>query len=376
MADIEIHGEAHPRFAPVREVFARHFAEGLEIGARFTLVHEGDVVLDIWGGHADRARTRPFGPETLTPLFSTTKALAALLMARLVDQGRLAYGQPVAEVWPEFGQAGKATITVEQLMSHQAGLAGFPEPMEPSAWYDWDGVCARLAAMAPLWPPGSASGYHPVTYGYLVGEIFRRADGRMMADALREDIAEPLDLDLWIGIPEAEIGRAAELQRPPAMPDFGQVTDVIRWAFLAPWSSPGGAARLVIRSAPIPSTNGYATALSLARLMGALAGDGWLDGVPILSPAAIAEMARARIRGRDLVLPYEVAWGAGVLRNEGLSIWGPGQETFGHAGWGGSCAFADPERGLAGAYVMNRQGRDLIGDVRPKALIAAAYATL
>lgn len=364
----------------MREAFAANFAPdapgGQELGARFALVERGELVVDLWAGFADRARTRAFGPDTLTPVFSTTKAVAALMVARAVEAGRLAYDQPVAELWPEFAQAGKAAITVEQALSHQAGLAGFPDEMDPALWFDWDAVCARLAAMAPLWPPGTASGYHPVTFGYLAGEIFRRADGRTMGTALREDLAGPLGLDLWIGLPDAEHARCAELQRPNALPDFGELNPATRAAFLTPWSSPGGRGQAEWRRVEIPSANGHATAPALARLMGALANGGWLEGEQILSPALIAEAARERIRGQDLVLPYVMSWGAGLMRNEIERPWGPGAATFGHSGWGGSCAFADPETGVAGAYVMNRQSAVLLGDPRPRRLIEAAYAGL
>ena len=371
---VEISGFAHPRFAAVRQAFAANFEAGQELGARFALVEAGELVVDLWAGFADRAQTRPFADDTLTPVFSTTKLLASLLIARAVEAGRLAYDQRVAEVWPEFAAAGKAAITVEQLMSHQAGLPGFIEPMEPSLWFDWDAICARLAAMAPLWPPGTASGYHPITFGYLAGEVFRRVEGRTMGAALREDLAAPFGLDLWIGLPDSEHARCAEMQRPGAMADFGEINEATRAAFLTSWSSAGGRGRDDWRRMEIPSANGHATAPALARLMGALAAGGWLDGAQILSPALIAEATRRRISGPDLVLPFTMSWGAGFMRNETLKVWGPGEATFGHSGWGGSCAFADPQRKLAGAYVMNRQSPDLIGDTRARRLIEAAYA--
>jgi len=360
----------------VRAAFADNFARGEELGARFSLVRKGELLVDLWAGHADRARSQPFDERTLTPIFSTTKAVAALLIARLVDQGRLDYGQPVAEVWPEFGQAGKAAITVEQALSHQAGLSGFPDETDPAIWFDWNATCAKLAGMAPMWPPGTASGYHPVAYGYLAGEIFRRVDGRTMGTALREDLAGPFDLDLWIGLPDAEHARCADLQRPPAFPDFGEINEPTKAAFLQPWSSPAGRGQAEWRRVEIPSANGHATAPALARLMGALSNGGWLDGEMILTPALIAEMSRERIAGQDLVLPFVMSWGAGVMRNEALHPWGPGDATFGHSGWGGSCAFADPETGIAGAYVMNKQSAHLLGDPRAGRLIEAAYAAL
>ena len=372
----EIHGLCPERFAAVRAAFEANFAAGQELGARFSLVQRGELVVDLWAGFADRQRTKPFDERTLTPVFSTTKAVAALLIARLVDAGKLDYAQPVADVWPEFAQAGKGEITIEQVMSHQEGLSGFPEEMELSLWFDWDAVCARLAAMAPLWPPGSASGYHPITFGYLAGEIFRRVDGRTMGTALREDLAGPFGLDLWIGLPDAEHGRVADLQRPSGLPNFGEINAATKAAFLTPWSSPAGRGQAEWRRIEIPSANGHATAPALARLIGALANDGWLDGETILSPALIAEASRERIHGQDLVLPFVMSWGAGFMRNSAVKVWGPGEQTFGHSGWGGSCAFADPQTGLAGAYVMNKQSTDLIGDARARRLIEAAYAAL
>jgi CubicO group peptidase (beta-lactamase class C family) len=371
---IEIHGFAQDRYGPVKDAFAANFAEDAELGARFTLVEAGETVVDLWAGFADRTRRVPFAADTLTPLFSTTKALAALMLARLVDQGRLAYDQPVADVWPEFAQAGKAAITVEQALSHQAGLCAFVEPMDPALWFDWDAVCARLAAMAPLWPPGTASGYGPSTYGFVAGEIFRRVDGRTIGTALREDLAEPFGLDLWIGLPDFEHARCADMMRPKGLPDFGEVNLFRKAAFMTPWSAPGGRGQGDWRRAEFPSANGHATALAVARVMGALADGGWLDGEMILSPALIAEASRERIRGQDLVLPFEMSWGAGFMRNAPVRVWGEGQETFGHSGWGGSCGFADPTARLGGAYVMNRQSTALIGDPRPRRLIQAAYA--
>jgi CubicO group peptidase (beta-lactamase class C family) len=376
MAEAPISGTCPPRFAAVRQAFEANFAEGLELGARFAFAVDGQIVVDLIGGWADRAQTRPFAADTLTSVFSTTKAIAAFMIARLVDQVKLSYSQRVAEIWPQFGAGAKALITVEQVMAHQAGLPGFETRMSPSDWFDWTAICDRLAAMYPMWQPGEASGYHPVTFGYLAGEIFRRIDGRTMGAALREDIAEPLGLDLWIGLPGMEHDRCADVRRPPALPNLGEINAFKRVAFLTPWASPGGRTLAEWRRAEIPSVTGHATAPALARLMGAMANGGWLDGVRLLKPETIDAAAASRGRGEDLVLPYELAWGAGFLRNEGLGVYGPGEQTFGHSGWGGSCAFADPERGVSGAYVMNRQSAELIADTRARRLIDAAYAGL
>lgn len=371
-----IHGLCPPRFDALRATFEHGFAVGQELGARFSLAIDGEIVVDLWAGFADRARTRAFDERTLTPVFSTTKAVAAILIARLVDAGRLAYEQPVAEVWPEFAANGKGAVTVAQVMSHQAGLPGFLEPMDPADWFDWDAICARLAAMTPMWPPGTASGYHAITYGYLAGEIFRRVDGRTMGTALREDVAVPLDLDLWIGLPAAEHGRVAELEKPHGFATFGKLNDATRAAFLTKWAAPGGRSGAAWREAEIPSANGHATAPALARLMGFLACGGEVGGLRLLSADAIAQASRERIVGEDLVLPYRISWGAGLMRNSGLHLYGPDEQAFGHSGFGGSCAWADPERRVSGAYVMNKQGTALIGDPRAVRLVDAAYACL
>ncbi|MBE7218001.1 MAG: beta-lactamase family protein [Caulobacteraceae bacterium] len=364
------------RFAGVRAAFQRNLDEGLELGVRFAAHVDGRPVVDLVGGFADRTRTTPFTARTLAPVFSVSKAMTAVMMARLVEQGRLAYDQPVADVWPEFGQAGKGAVTVGQALSHQAGLSGFPDAMDPADWFDHDLICARLAAMEPLWPPGTASGYHPLTFGYIAGEIFRRVDGRSLGRALRADVAEPLGLDLWIGLPEGEDGRVAQLQKPDATPRFGEINTPTRAAFLTKWAAPAGRPSAEWRRAEMPASNGHATAAALSRLMAALACGGAIDGVRILSPEGVAAMARARICGDDLVLKNYTCWGAGVMRNEGRFAYGPGAQTFGHSGWGGACAFADPERRVAGAYVMTKQSSDLVGDPRSKRLIAALYEAL
>lgn len=372
----EARGLIPARFEPVRDVFCRHFEEGQELGARFALAIEGEIVLDLMAGWADRGQTRPFADDTLTPIYSTTKAMAALMIARLVDAGALNYRQPVSALWPEFAAAGKGRITIAEALSHQAGVPGFAEPMEASDWFKFELIGEKLASMAPMWPPGSANGYHPVTFGYLAGELFRRASGRELGAAFAKDIARPLGLDAWIGVPNAQQARCADTRKPSAVPDLGPMTEPRRVAFRTPWASPGGVPLAEWRRAAIPSVTGHATAPALARMMAILACDGRLDGRQVLSPATVTAATTERSRGPDLVLPFDLSWAAGFLRNEGIWIYGPGEESFGHSGWGGSCAFADPARRLSGAYVMNRQSAYLIGDPRAVALIDAAYACL
>ncbi len=372
----DLSGICPDRFAPVREAMADQFAQGLELGARFAFAIDGEVVIDLWGGFADRHRTRPFDAQTLVPVFSTTKAVASILIARAVDNGLLDYDQPVSDLWSDYGQAGKEAVTVAQALSHQDGLVSLLEPMAPEDWYDWDAVCGKLAAMAPMWPPGTASGYHPTTFGYTAGEIFRRVDGRTMGQALAEDFQKPFGLQIFIGLPEAEDHRVADVERPTAVPNFGEITPIRRAAFMTKWSAPGPRTEAAWRRAEIPSANGHADAPSLARLMGMMACGGTLDGRRVLGRDTIEAASKERIAGQDLVLPYVMSWGAGFMRNSSLAIYGPSLGAFGHSGWGGSCAFADPERRISGAYVMNRQSPDLLGDPRSRRLIDTAYSCL
>jgi CubicO group peptidase (beta-lactamase class C family) len=366
-----------PRFAAVRDAILANFeGDFAELGARFVACIEGEPVVDLWGGFADRARTAPFDRSTLAPVFSSTKAIASLMLAWRVGQGRIAYGQKATDLWPEFGQAGKAGLTVEQMLSHQAGLAGLRGPLDPDIWFDWQAVVDELERAEPLWPPGTASGYHPMTFGYLAGELFRRADGRSLGVALREELGEPLGLEFWIGLPESEDPRVCQVQRPPAMPDLGEITEPRRLAFLVPWSAVASRDVRRWRAVESPGANGHGTALALARAMAILACDGELDGREILPPGLALEAGRARISGPDKVLPYDLSWGAGFLRNAGLGVYGPSAHAFGHSGWGGSCAVADPERRLSFAYVMNRQSAHLIGDPRSRRLIDALYSCL
>ena len=373
----DIHGFCRPRFAALKDAFAANFTdapEGLnERGARVSVCIGGEVVVDLWAGWADTAQTVPFGETTLTPVFSTGKAVMALLVATCVERGLLDYDGPVAAYWPAFGQAGKAAITVGQLMSHQAGLPGFSESVDPTIWFDREAALARLCEQAPMWEPGTASGYHPITIGLLAGELFRRVDGRSMGTALREDFP---GLDLWIGLPEAEHARVAQMRKPAAAPDLGTIDAVKRAAFLDTGSAPGGRGSAEWRTMELPSANLHGTAKDLARIMAVLANGGMLDGRTVLSQGVRAGMLRERIHGRDRVLPFDVSWAAGLMRNQGLHIFGPNPTAVGHCGWGGSCAFADPDARVSGAYVMTRQSPHLIGDPRAVRLVEALYAGL
>ena len=374
--NLEIGGICPPKFAAVKDAFAANFAEGKERGARFSAVIDGETVLDIWGGNADREGTVPFSDTTLTPVFSTGKAVMAVMIARLVDAGKLDYETAVAHYWPEFGQNGKSRITVGQLISHQGGLPGFSPPQDPTIWFDVPATLKALCEQAPLWTPGQGSGYHPIAGGYLLGEVFRRVDGRSMGTALREDIAAKFGLDLMIGTPDDYAARISVMQKPTSAPDLGTLDAIKQAAFLDRGSSPAGKGSADWRRMEIPSANTHGTALSLAQFMGIVANGGALKGQKLLSLGTLGQLTRERVYGQDRVLPFKLSWAAGLLRNTGIRIYGPNERALGHSGWGGSCAMADPEKRLSVGYVMNKQSAYLIGDPRPVGLINALYGCL
>lgn len=375
---IDIHGHLASGFEPVAEAFKDNFSERDELGAGFTLIRDGEILVDIHAGHSDRKGEQPWTAQTIVPVFSTGKAVTALVVAWLVDQGRLEYDAPVADIWPDFAQSGKDQVTLAQALSHQAGLPGYPDEMEPSDWFDRELMESRFAAMAPMWPLGEGSGYHPISYGVIADAVVRRADekGRTVGAILREEICGPRDIDFHIGVPESEHERAAEHVLPSRPPHLGSMTPEKAAAFLKPWSSPGRRGTAAWRSAELPAANGHGTANAIARLMAPFATKGRLDDQAFVSDAVIKAARSERVSGPDKVLPFDLAFGAGVMINRDSGAFGPELQAVGHYGFGGSCGFADPERGLSGAYVMNRQMDVLVGDARAKALIEAAYRCL
>ncbi len=375
---IEIHGHVAPGFEPVRDAFEANFAGRGEIGAAFCFIQDGETLVDIHAGHADRKQTARWTEDTIVPVFSTGKAITALTVAWLVDQGRLDYDAPVADVWPEFAQAGKGAVTLAQMLSHQAGLPGYPDEMEPSDWFDRELMEERFAAMAPMWPLGEGTGYHPISFGVLADAVVRRADdhGRTVGQILKDVIAGPRGIDFQIGVPESDHARAAEHVLPPRAPNLGKMNAQKEAAFLKPWSSPGRRGTAAWRSAELPAANGHGTAKALARLMAVFATGGHLDGERLVSRETVEAALKRRASGQDRVLPFDLAYAAGVMINRDSGHYGPEASTVGHYGFGGSCAFADPERAISGSYVMNRQMDVLVGDERATALINAAYGCL
>jgi CubicO group peptidase (beta-lactamase class C family) len=372
-ATVQIEGACAPRFARVRDAFAANFAQHGEVGAAISIVQDGEVVADLWGGHADKAKTRPWRHDTLTNVWSTTKGVAAICFAMLVDRGKCRYEDPVASYWPEFAANGKERVTIAQMISHQAGLCGFAEPVTMDIIYDQDRAEALLAAQAPFWTPGEQSGYHALTVGILNNALFRRIEGRTLAAFVREEISIPFGLDIFIGLPDSDAQRASEIIAPPTLSstDANPVPSRAQQAALAnPVLDPLWSNTRAWRLAPIPSVNGFANAASLALLYGAMANGGALNGRRLLGADAISAASRQLIEGADAVLGLHARWAAGFLLNV-HDVYGDQASAYGHSGWGGSFAFADPERRLGVSYVMNAMGHNLVGDPRGMALIAA-----
>ena len=366
-----IAGTTDPRFARVREAFAANFASGLEHGGGVAVVLDNKPVVELWGGHADAARMRPWRQDTLINVWSAIKGVVALAIAMLVERSILDYAAPVARWWPEFAANGKAEITLDLVMSHQAGLNGLDRPMDDAGLLAWTPYVDALAAMAPLWQPGSRSIYHALSYGHLAGEPLRRVDGRSVGRFIAEEIAGPLGVaDFFVGLPEREEPRVAEMIEGPKASDW--VDYVLTTPFPHACANPRPIATApnhrAWRAAEVPGGNGQANAPALAKIYGAM-----VSGERLLKRDTLAEAVRPRVRGIDESFGTPTAFAAGFQIGSDLLPAG----TFGHSGWGGTLAFADPDAKLGFAFVTNRMlGFDDGIDPRRKALIDAVYDSL
>ncbi|OIK26120.1 EstA family serine hydrolase [Streptomyces malaysiense] len=381
-----IHGFCDPRFGAVREAFEENFRTRRELGAAVAVTLGGETVVDLWGGWADGDRTRAWGRDTLVNVWSTTKGPVALCAHLLADRGLLDLDAPVARYWPEFAAAGKEKVLVRHLLSHRAGLSGLREPHSLQDLYDWELTTARLAATEPWWEPGTRSGYHALTYGFLVGEVVRRISGLKPGAFLKREVTGPLGIDFSVGLPAGEYGRAAELTRTPASREeerssaFGRLDRLTLAAMANPAIGTAQANTPAWRAAEIPAANGHGTARAVAALYGVLAGRGSFGGRRILTPGAAERVREGQGGCVDLVLGA----GLGGASEAGLGLWlsgprgayGPNPRAFGHDGFGGSCGLADPEAGVSLGYVMNRMGPHIMDDPRKMALIDALYSAL
>ncbi|MFD9498452.1 serine hydrolase domain-containing protein [Streptomyces sp. NPDC060035] len=379
------HGHCDDRFATVRDAFAANFEERDELGAAVTVLVDGSPVVDLWGGWADKDRTRPWERDTLVNVWSTTKGPIALCAHILVDRGLLDLDAPVAAYWPEFAAAGKESVPVRHLLSHRSGVAGLRDPHTLAELYDWELTTARLAATEPWWEPGTRSGYHALSYGFLIGEVVRRITGLLPGEFLRQEITGPLDIDFTVGLPEKDADRVAELVQPKTVSHeqaalFARMEPVAIASLLNPGTGTAAANTPEWRAAEIPAANGHGTARAVASLYGILAGRGSIDGRRILSEEAAERVREGQGSCRDLVLgagfAHDTELGLGLWLSGANASYGPNPRAVGHDGAGGSCGLADPEAGIALGYVMNRMGANIADDPRKMALIDAVYASL
>jgi CubicO group peptidase (beta-lactamase class C family) len=380
-------GTVDPAFEHVHDAFAHNWLEHDEVGASLCVYVDGKPVVDLWGGWADEARTREWEKDTIVCVWSTTKGITATCAHRLADQGRLDLDAPVAKYWPEFAQAGKGDIPVNYLLSHRAGLPAISEPLPLGAAYDWELMTGALARQEPWWTPGEKHGYHAFTYGWLVGEVVRRVSGMSIGQYWRKEIAEPLGLDFYIGLPADQHGRVAETisAEMPTDPDhflFKMLADPDSMAFRVLANPPdlfvpGVANTPEWRSAEIPGAGGQGNGRSVARHYAALARGGELDGFRVLSPEAIERATVVQASGPDEVMHLPLEPALGYVVSGGAMAMGPNPRSFGHSGAGGSLGFADPDAKIGFGYAMNRaiQPPNLV-DPRWTPMIDAVYACL
>jgi CubicO group peptidase (beta-lactamase class C family) len=375
----------------VRDALSEILASGSEMGAALAVYVDGHAVVDLWAGHTDAARTRPWDRDTIVNLYSIGKAVTAVCALRLVEAGLLDLDAPVATYWPEFAQAGKAQIPVRYLLTHQAALPAIARALPPGAWSRWDVMTEALAAQAPWWAPGAGHGYHVNTQGFLIGEVVRRITGKTLGAYLRESIAGPASVDFCIGFGPELDGRCADVLPQQASPegeelrrqlsvDPASLSGLPLMRINAYRNPPEISGTGVVntrswRAAEVPSTNGHGNARAVARLYSALAGDGELDGVRVLSSEIVARATEEQVYGPDIVLQRPTRFGLGFQLTMAERPLGPSPRAFGHFGAGGSLGFADPDARVAFGYAMN-QGRAGWQHKHVRHLIDLVYAAL
>lgn len=378
MADGSVAGFTVDRFAPVRTAFEANLSSGADVGASFCATVNGETVVDLWGGFADAARTRAWEKDTLVNVYSTTKTMTALTALLVADRGELDFDAPVAKYWPEFAANGKADVKVSHLMSHSAGLSGWKEPITREDLYDWDKVTGLLAAQAPFWEPGTACGYHAITQGYLVGEVVRRITGKSLGTVFREEIAEPLGADFWIGMPASEDHRVAELIPPPPGGGIGQGPEpsaLLKNMSTNPGIDPHDTKTREWRAAEIPAAGGQGNARSVAEIHVLLANGGEAGGKRLLSEAGCRKALEPQIEGVDLVLGGPVKYGLGFgLPSQMVPL--PNPNTIYWGGYGGSLIIIDMDACTTFGYAMNKMAPTTTGDMRAMTLAMGMWQAL
>jgi CubicO group peptidase (beta-lactamase class C family) len=394
-APIPIHGTCEPRFAAVREVFAKGFESGAEIGASVCFVRDGETLVDLWGGHVDRERSRPWQRDTLVNTYSTTKGMTALCAHMCVERGLLDLDAPVARYWPEFEAGGKSRLPVRWLLSHQAGLAAPRRRISVAELFAWQPFVAALAEQEPWWEPGTRHGYHALTFGHLVGELVRRVTGRSLGTFFREEVAAPLGADYHIGfgaeldvrtsdlygelLPPQLEGSAPTLEGPLGdfFRDMRNPDTLTGSAFGNPNLGGGLVNTRAWRAAELPAVNGHGTARSLARIYGVLARGGAQDGVHLLERASIERAIEEQASGPDLVLGgMPMRFGLGFMLRQDFMPLSPSPRAFGHPGAGGSIGMADPDAKVGFGYTMNKMQMGMVGSAGAFAMIQAFFDAL
>ena len=374
---MEIQGECDPQFSKVKETFKKLYREDREIGSCFAVYKDGNPLVDLWGGFQDKDKTKPWQKDNLVTVYSTTKGVAAFCIALAMEKGLLKYEEKVSTYWPEFASNGKEDITIGMLMSHQAGICS-PETRNVDDYYNQNLMAEKLAGMTPIWEPGTASGYHSMTFGWLTSELILRVTGKSLGTFFREEVGDRHEIDFFIGLPESEDHRVAELVpfdivRNENSEQQVELTDAQK-------SQRNSAGTLDIqntkewRQAEIPSANGQGNAGGLAKLYSLIIPED--NNLKLLKDDTVNQMTTMQIEGRDLVLAVQVRWGVGFILNKHKIIYGPIEGAFGHSGYGGSCAFGDPENKIGVSYVMNRMLDNFNADGRSIELINATYDCL
>lgn len=372
----EIHGTCDERFGAARDAFAANFDKNFDVGACVAVYLDGEPVIDLWGGHADAEKTRPWERDTIINVWSTTKTMTFLAALLLADRGEIGLDEPVARYWPEFAANGKDGVLVRHLMAHTSGLPGWDEKLEGDDLYDWEKLTSLLAAQAPWWEPGSASGYHAISQGYLIGEVVRRVTGQSFGTFFRREIAEPLGADFHVGTPAEHDDRVALVippgkpPRPEVMPPF--LVKTITNPFLnfkQAWD-------VAWRRAEIPAAGGHGNARSVAAVQSVLSCGGEARGVRLFSEATARRVLEEQAYGPDLVLGDHLRFGIGYGLNAPQWPMGRGQAIAFWGGAGGSVIVNDLDRRLTFAYVMNTMRHGTVGDERSAAILDAVYDAL
>jgi CubicO group peptidase (beta-lactamase class C family) len=377
MADVQ--GTCEARFDGVRRALSDQLDRGDDVGASVAISLHGDPVVDIWGGYVDEAHTAPWERDTITNVWSTTKTMTFITALILHDRGELDFHAPVATYWPEFAAAGKEKVEVRHLMGHTAGLAGWDTPLVAQDLADWEKCTAALAAQAPWWEPGTASGYHAVTQGYLIGEVVRRITGESIGSWFAREVAKPLEADFHIGLSESEDHRVSNVIPPPPITanDFGasELPEFLIKTFLNPPIDASMAHHDWWRRAEIPAANGQGNARSVAAVQSVIAGKGQARGVRLFSEKTAEVIFEEQAQGIDKCLGVPLHFGMGYgLANPDMPI---GPRTCYWGGYGGSVIIMDLETELTVCYVMNRMFPGLVGDLRGMTIaIEAATAIL